>query len=199
MIQVTVGGQQVTVADVLPSGLIRAFGGVIVPAGWLLCDGSSVSRTQYASLFAAIQTAYGYGDGVTTFNLPDLRGRFARGVDGTAGVDPDKLTRTAIKIGGSTGNAVGSYQSCASKLPVTAFTASGTTGTDSPDHSHSGSAASGGGGAGNPNEYGSLNTQTGNTTGGASNRHSHPISLAVSGGDPETRPTNVYVSYIIKI
>jgi microcystin-dependent protein len=51
-------------------------------SGWLLCNGSAVSRTTYASLFDAIGTAYGAGDGSTTFNLPDLRGRVPVGVDG---------------------------------------------------------------------------------------------------------------------
>ena len=48
--------------------------------GWLLCDGSAVSRTTYSTLFAAIGTTFGSGNGSTTFNLPDLRGRFALGV-----------------------------------------------------------------------------------------------------------------------
>lgn len=52
-----------------------------VPAGWLLADGSSVSRTTYPALFAAIGTVYGPGDGVSTFNLPDYTGRFLMGSD----------------------------------------------------------------------------------------------------------------------
>ena len=50
------------------------------PAGWLLCDGSAVSRTTYSTLFAAIGTIFGSGNGSSTFNLPDMRGRFALGV-----------------------------------------------------------------------------------------------------------------------
>jgi microcystin-dependent protein len=60
--------------------MIMAFGGASVPSGYLLCDGSAVSRTSYANLFAAIGTAWGEGDGSTTFNLPDLRGRVVQGV-----------------------------------------------------------------------------------------------------------------------
>lgn len=55
------------------------------PTGWLLCDGSAVSRVTYKALFDAIGTAFGVGDGATTFNVPDLRGRAAVGVDGAAG------------------------------------------------------------------------------------------------------------------
>ncbi len=62
-----------------PVGTVTAFAGATVPAGTLLCDGSAVSRTVYASLFAQIGTTYGSGDGSTTFNLPDYRGMFLRG------------------------------------------------------------------------------------------------------------------------
>ena len=95
--------------DVLPSGIVHSFAGSSAPQGYFLCDGSTVSRTTYAKLFAAIGTSSGIGDGSTTFNLPDYRGRFLRGVDGVAGNDPDKLSRTAVN-GGNSGNAVGSVQ-----------------------------------------------------------------------------------------
>jgi microcystin-dependent protein len=49
--------------------------------GWLKCNGAAVSRSTYAVLFAAIGTLYGAGDGTTTFNLPDYRGEFLRGLD----------------------------------------------------------------------------------------------------------------------
>ncbi len=57
------------------------------PVGWLECDGSAVSRTTYANLFAVIGTTYGAGNGSTTFNLPDLRGEFVRGWDHGRGAD----------------------------------------------------------------------------------------------------------------
>lgn len=60
-------------------GTITAFAGATAPVGWLLCDGSAVSRSTYADLFAVMSTAYGAGDGSTTFNLPDLRQRFPLG------------------------------------------------------------------------------------------------------------------------
>jgi microcystin-dependent protein len=64
---------------ILPAGFLGEFGGLTAPDGWLLCDGSPVSRTTYADLFAAIGTTWGAGDGSTTFNVPDLRGAFLRG------------------------------------------------------------------------------------------------------------------------
>lgn len=71
----------------VPSGAITAYAGASAPTDWLLCDGSAVSRSTYASLFAAIGTTYGAGDGSTTFNLPDLRGRVAVGKGSNASVD----------------------------------------------------------------------------------------------------------------
>lgn len=63
----------------IPSGTIFDYGGATLPAGWLACNGTTVSRTTYAALFAAIGTTWGTGDGSTTFTLPDLRNKFAIG------------------------------------------------------------------------------------------------------------------------
>lgn len=63
-----------------PAGIIFHFAGATAPSGWLKCDGSAVSRTTYASLFAVIGTDYGAGNGTTTFNVPDMRQRFIIGV-----------------------------------------------------------------------------------------------------------------------
>lgn len=64
-----------------PVARIEAYAGSSAPGGWLLCNGSAVSRTTYPKLFAAIGTTYGAGDGSSTFNLPDLRGRVPVGRD----------------------------------------------------------------------------------------------------------------------
>lgn len=66
-------------------GDMKATARATAPTGWLLCDGSNVSRSTYAALFAAIGTNFGGGDGSTTFGLPDMRGRVPVGVDGSAG------------------------------------------------------------------------------------------------------------------
>lgn len=68
----------------VPTGSIVPFAGSVAPGGWLLCDGTPVARTAYSALFAVLGTAYGAGDGSSTFNLPDLRGRMpaGRGVNG---------------------------------------------------------------------------------------------------------------------
>lgn len=91
----------------VPSGSMTAFGGTSAPAGWLMCDGSAVSRTTYASLFSAIATTFGVGDGSTTFNLPDLRGRVIAGKDNMGGSAASRLTSGGSGITGTTLGAVG--------------------------------------------------------------------------------------------
>lgn len=160
--------------DPTPPGIIQAFGGASAPVGYLICDGTAISRTVYSKLFSAIGTAYGAGDGSTTFNLPDLRGQFLRGVDGTAGNDPDKLTRTASGSGGNTGNNVGSKQSDSFK-----------------NHNHTW-----------PGLYNSAplgNTAPGGPAGnfsGVGSNSAYPNTSST--GDAETRPKNIYVNFIIK-
>jgi len=71
----------------VPAGAVEYFARQTAPTGWIKADGSVVSRTQYADLFAAVGTVFGTGDGSTTFNLPDLRGEFIRGYDDGRGID----------------------------------------------------------------------------------------------------------------
>lgn len=80
------GGTMSTAGPTLvPIGTILDFAGATAPTGYLVCDGSAVSRTDYAALFEVIGTTWGGGDGSTTFNVPDLRGRAAIGAGtGTA-------------------------------------------------------------------------------------------------------------------
>lgn len=87
----------------VPSGTIHTFAGTVanIPGGYLLSNGAAISRTAYAHLFAAIGTTYGSGDGSTTFNLPDLRGEFLRGLDNSRGVDTDSFTLLATTTNGS--------------------------------------------------------------------------------------------------
>ena len=75
------------IANGVPAGSVFSFATTTVPTGYLECNGAAVSRSTYASLFSAISTTWGVGDGSSTFNLPDLRGQFVRGWDNSAGVD----------------------------------------------------------------------------------------------------------------
>jgi len=100
--------------DIAPAsdfvGMVAAFAEAASSSNWLLCDGSAVSRTGInIPLFASLGTAYGVGDGSTTFNLPDYRGEFLRGQDIGAGNDPDAAARTD-RGDGTTGDNVGTRQ-----------------------------------------------------------------------------------------
>lgn len=87
----------------IPIGVVQAFAGNTVPDGWLLCDGSAVSRTDYADLYSVIGDTYGNGDGSTTFNLPNLVDKFIEG-SATAGTEKSaglpNITGTLTTRGG---------------------------------------------------------------------------------------------------
>jgi microcystin-dependent protein len=91
----------------MPAGVIVPYGGTSAPTGWLLCYGQAVSRATYADLFTAISTTYGTGDGSTTFNLPDLRGRVVAGQDDMGGSSADRLTNASGGLDGDTLGATG--------------------------------------------------------------------------------------------
>ncbi|QKN87915.1 putative tail fiber protein [Acinetobacter phage vB_AbaP_Alexa] len=92
------------------TGTVLDFAGTTAPDGWLLCFGQAVSRTTYANLFAAIGTTYGAGDGSTTFNLPDCRGRATAGKDNMGGTAASRLTTAGAAIDGATLGAAGGSQ-----------------------------------------------------------------------------------------
>lgn len=109
----------------MPAGSIMAWGGATAPQNWLLCDGSAVSRSTYASLFAAIGTQYGTGDGSTTFNLPNLKGRTIVGLDST---------QTEFDALGETGGAK-THTLTSSEIPSHTHSFSATTSTTG-SHNH---------------------------------------------------------------
>jgi len=121
----------------VPSGAITAYGGAAAPSGYLLCDGSLVSRTVYSALFTAIGTNYGAGDGSTTFALPNLKGRVAVGFDSTQ-VEFDAFTdNVGVKTVTLTSAEMPSHSHTTSSRTWTQSTGSGTL-TD-PGHIHTGS------------------------------------------------------------
>ena len=123
----------------LPSGLIFPYGGASAPSGYLLCYGQAISRTTYADLFTAIGTTYGTGDGSTTFNLPDLRGRVIAGQDDMGGTSADRLTNQTGGLDGDTLGATGGAET---------HTLTGAqSGTSAHGHTISGGILSGGGSA----------------------------------------------------
>lgn len=75
------GGSGGTVSDTLPIGSVVKWFSTTIPTNWLACNGQAISRTEYAELFAVIGTKYGSGDGSTTFNLPNIKGKTTVGLD----------------------------------------------------------------------------------------------------------------------
>lgn len=173
----------------VPSGAVVAFGGSSAPSGWLLCEGSAVSRSTYSALFNAIGTAHGSGDGSTTFNLPDYCGRFLRGADNGRGRDPDRAARTAMASGGNTGDNVGSTQGDQAGPH-------GHTVTD-PAHNHQVAAGANAGGSVLAINN-SLNSIASASLTTAVNAAAVTGVTVDSLGTTESRPTNAYVQYIIK-
>lgn len=130
--------------DIFPTGSVIDFAGSSNPTGWLLCFGQAVSRTTYSDLFALISTTYGVGDGSTTFNLPDLRGRAVAGIDNMGGVAANRITAGGSGITGTTLGAAGGVQThplitaelASHTHTMGNHTHTGTTGTESANHTH---------------------------------------------------------------
>ena len=96
------------VAASLPAGGLIPYAGATAPAGWLLCFGQAISRTTYSTLFTAIGTTYGVGDGSTTFTLPDMRGQVTAGLDNMGGTSRNRVLDTdADVLGGEIGDSGG--------------------------------------------------------------------------------------------
>lgn len=93
-LSVAQGGTGSTTGAVLP-GSVLMYAANAAPAGWLECNGAAVSRTTFAALFAAVGTTFGVGDGSTTFNVPEMRGEFARGWDNGRGIDTGRAFGSA--------------------------------------------------------------------------------------------------------
>lgn len=157
-----------------PKGSILMWPTGTAPTQWLICDGSAISRTTYADLFAVISDDYGNGDGSTTFNLPDFRGQFPRGIDNGAGIDPDAATRTD-RGDGTTGDNVGTKQ-----------------GDQNESHSHTITVNNGSQVMRNTGANGRQNGISATLT-----TSTITASAANQGGD-EARPVNIGMNFIIK-
>jgi microcystin-dependent protein len=156
-----------------PTASVIAYAGSSAPSGWLLCDGAAISRTTYSTLFAAISTVYGVGDGSTTFELPDLKGRVIAGKESS----DTRLTSGGSGINGGTLGSTGGTEThtlLTAEMPAHTHTQD--------DDAHSGSAGNEGSevGAG----WNSVGSQDTGETGG-------------DGAHQNTQPT-IVLNYIIK-
>ncbi|MEL6089578.1 phage tail protein [Bartonella schoenbuchensis] len=162
-----------------PSGFIGTFAMEKIPEGWLLCDGKAYSRKDYASLFAAIGETWGSGDENTTFNVPDLRGMFLRGLDSQRGIDKNRVLGSkqddAIKSHTHTGT-IDSAGEHKHEFAEQIFTVDAAKGSSLP-------------------RYHSYEKRVLTKPAGT---HTHTFTINKTGG-PEVRPVNVAVVYAIKV
>jgi microcystin-dependent protein len=178
--EVTVAKLAAAVQQLLvPAGAVQAFAMNAAPTGWLAADGTAVSRSTYAALFAAISTTYGAGDGSTTFALPDLRGIFVRG-SGSQTIA--SVTYSGGAFGGKQGD---SFRSHAHGVTDAGHTHNVTTFQNTNNISAGGAI------------QGFANFNTGNTQANAATSNTTGISINSTGG-AETAPANITLLYCIK-
>lgn len=205
----------------LPAGIIAPYGGPITvhadastatptsnqpPPGWLWCAGQAVSRTTYSALFTAIGTSHGTGDGATTFNVPDLRGRVVTGVDNMGGSDAGRIgTSNTLGTAAGTGTITTSHMpSHSHDLASHTHSFSATTSTDG-SHNHgvafTGNLGTNGGSSGNfagsDRDYasssdGSHSHSLSGTTGAAAGNTGN------SGSGSEFLPPHMVLHFVIK-
>lgn len=174
-----------TPTEAFLAGMMMPYAGTAAPSGWLLCDGTAVSRTTYSALFAVTGTAYGVGNGSTTFNLPDLRGRVPAG---------KAATGTFATLGGSGGAETVTLTAAQSGIPdhshsvwvsigsAGSHSHGGNTGTTTPSHTHvvpnyvsSYTTRSDGTAQGSQTFVNSAAIASGQYTGSGGGNHSHTI------------------------
>lgn len=162
-------------------GSIDYWGATAPNSAFVLPYGQAISRTVYSGLFAIFSTTFGTGDGSTTFNIPDLRGRVVAGLDGMGGSNASRLTgasMTSLVMGGTGGAQTVTLTTA--EMP--AHTHSGTTGSNSVDHTHSESIPSGAVNAGSGFDVAAIASSATQQSGGESQSHTHNFTTGSSGG-----------------
>lgn len=143
-------------------GEVRAFAGPAaqVPAGWYLCYGQAVSRSTYSAAFTVLGTTWGAGDGSTTFNLPDLRGRGLFGLDNMGGTAANRLTTGVSGVPGNALGGTGGNQATQAHVHTLTDPGHDHTLTD-PGHQHQETVGQGTGGSVSDWNIGAVGTSTG--------------------------------------
>jgi len=169
----------------VPPGTIAFTGGSTADVGWALLDGAAISRTTYPALFARYGTTFGAGNGSTTFNLPDIRGRVIAGKDNMGGVSADRLVGSG-SVNGDILGSVGGFEVhvlLPGEMPVH------THGVTDPGHIHS---------VGLRTDYASTGSTGGMNSGGGSSQNTVSATTGITiqnaganGGHPNIQPTIV--------
>ncbi len=175
-------------AVLLPPGTIYEYAGSSLPSGYLWPNGDAVSRTTYAALFTAIGTTYGVGDGTTTFNLPDKRGRVAAGKDDMGGTSANRLTNQSGGLNGDSLGATGGAETHTLSI------------AESAAHDHGGST-----GSTNLDEkfvtddgLNAVKVYVATPASEGQTSHSHSISSQGGGGAHNNVQPTIILNYIIK-
>lgn len=151
----------------MPTGSIVAFAGSVIPAEYLLCNGQTASRVAEARLFAVIGTMYGEGDGVNTFNVPDLVGYFIKGGTPDGAKNADTTKPNGLTVGSDNANH-GHSGSSGNQSATHTHTVTATSGNQSANHNHTVTATSG-------NQSANHSHTVTATSGGRSASHTHSI------------------------
>ena len=174
-------GANLTDVEGVNTGIIIPWSNASVPTGFLECDGSAVSRSTYAALFAVVGTTWGVGDGSTTFNVPDLTDSCCQN---------ESPTKAFATTGGAntvavTGNISGSTGNTTIDVPTLAA------------HTHSDASRYGGGNTFSGGPASNQDRTTSGSTGG-SGGHAHPFSGTFSGGNKSVLQPYLTIMYVIK-
>lgn len=178
------------------TGTLLAFSGASAPDGWLLCHGQAVSRADYAGLFAVIGTTYGAGDGSTTFNLPDIRGRVIAGIDNMGGTPANRLTAAGSFAATTPGAAGGSQTHTLTEAQMPAHKHSGTTSEDG-EHTHTIDTGDDGGGGARVDSVPLMNGTVSTNPAGSHNHEFETSSVGGGQAHPNVQPT-IALNYIIR-
>ena len=202
---------------IIPTGAIEMFAGSVAPIGWLICDGSIVSRIAFSDLFKVIGTTYGVGNSNNTFTLPDMRGRLPIGVGSGSSLTTRALAAT-----------FGAETATLAETNLPSHTHTTTVGTESVTHTHSSNTVTGASAnhqhyfshnAGTSGSYGLMDSGTASssgqpntggiqqnhthttTTGTESANHTHTVTNSNTGSGTAfgIMPPSIVVNFIIKI